>query len=990
MGEEPIKRIKKRNGELVLFDEEKITETVFKSVKAVGEDDYTIARSVAKKVSNVLNIFFKSGHIPSVENIQDLIEKILIEEGHVKIAKSFILYREQRSKLRAMKNTLLDIEGTMNEYLRNIDWRINENSNVGFSLGGLILYISGKITANYWLNNIYPPEVAEAHRNGDFHLHDLSMFCGYCAGWSLKQMLVEGFGGVRGQLQTVPAKHMDTVIGQMVNFLGTLQNEWAGAQAFSSVDTYLAPFVKHDGLNYKQVKQQMQRLLFNIATPSRWGTQCVPIDTEALTDKGWKKYNQIKNAKVATFNIKTGKIDYLKPSRVLSYNYDGYLINLKNRSQDQLVTPDHKVVRKVFNSSKFELIEAEKLMKYKTPVQIPVASETKSKKEINENLVKLFAWLVAEGSFSDGNRKRVYLFQSLKNDKNCREIRNILKKLGYKWDEFEKTGGFSKVKTIRFRLNQESSKKVRKYLNKKKVPELIKTLSSRQINLFLKTYVKGDGHKEEKGRIRIYTKDKDVRDSIQELCTLCGYGSSILKRANGVYTINIIRNKIVNITKISRKKFKGKVWCPTTKNGTFVARRNGKVFITGNTPFINFTFDWMVPKDMKDEKAIIGGKGAEFTYGDCQKEMDMLNKAFMECMIEGDASGRIFTFPIPTYNVTHDFDWDSDNANLLFEMTAKYGIPYFQNFINSSLDPSDVRSMCCRLQLDKRELKSKTGGLFGSGELTGSIGVVTMNLPRIGYQAQTREEFFDKLERLMHIAKTSLEIKRKVVTKYMEGGLLPYTKMYLGSFENHFNTIGLLGMNETIKNFLGPEFDIATKEGKAFAEEVLDFMRETLKNYQEETGSMFNLEATPAEGCSYRLAKMDKERNPETICAGTQEKPYYTNSTQLPVNFTDDIFEALELQDSLQAKYTGGTVLHGFLGEQVSDGEACKKLVQRIAYNFRLPYFTITPTFSVCPVHGYMSGKHEVCPYDDEDVEQNKLFLKRKEVSQDDKMWKEM
>ena len=580
-----------------------------------------------------------------------------------------------------MKKTLLNIEATMNEYLKNIDWRINENSNVGFSLGGLILYISGKITANYWLNNIYPSEVAEAHRNGDFHLHDLSMFCGYCAGWSIKQMLTEGFGGVRGQLQTVPAKHLDTVVSQMVNFLGTLQNEWAGAQAFSSVDTYLAPFVREDKLTYKEIKQNVQRLIFHLATPSRWGTQ---------------------------------------------------------------------------------------------------------------------------------------------------------------------------------------------------------------------------------------------------------------------------------------------------------------------TPFINFTFDWMVPEDMKNEKAIVGGKEMPYTYSECQKEMDMLNKAFMEIMIEGDASGRIFTFPIPTYNITKDFDWDSDNANLLFEMTSKYGIPYFQNFINSSLNPEDVRSMCCRLQLDKRELKSKTGGLFGNGELTGSIGVVTINMPRIGHRAKTKEEFNEILERLMHIAKSSLELKRKVVTKYMEGGLLPYTKRYLGSFENHFNTIGIVGMNEACLNFLGPEYNLTTKEGKAFAEEVLDFMRETLKNYQEETGHLYNLEATPAEGTCYRLAKIDKEKFPEILSAGTQEIPYYTNSSQLPVGHTDDIFEALEMQDSLQTRYTGGTVLHGFLGEQVSNAEACKKLVKRIAHNFRLPYFTITPTFSVCPAHGYMSGEHEICPFDEEEVQQDRIFLKRKEVSADGQMWKEM
>ncbi|MBT5022209.1 ribonucleoside triphosphate reductase [Candidatus Woesearchaeota archaeon] len=647
-----IKRVRKRSGELVLYDDEKITEAIFKSVKAAGHDNYDLAKVLTKKVSAILNIFFKGGSIPTVENIQDLIEKVLVEEGHADIAKTFIIYREQRRITRTDQGVLIDVGETMNEYLTQNDWRVNENANVGYSIGGLILNISGKITANYWLNHVYPKEIREAHIKGDYHIHDLSMYSGYCAGWSLRQLIAEGFGGVPGKLQTVPAKHFDTIIGQMVNFLGTLQNEWAGAQAFSSFDTYLAPFIKIDNLDYKKVKQQMQRFLFNIATPSRWGTQ---------------------------------------------------------------------------------------------------------------------------------------------------------------------------------------------------------------------------------------------------------------------------------------------------------------------TPFINLTLDWVCPEDMKNTPAIIGGKNMDFTYGDCEKEMELINKAFMECMIEGDASGRIFTFPIPTYNITKDFNWDSENAKLLFEMTAKYGIPYFQNFINSSLNPSDVRSMCCRLQMDLRELKSRGGGLFGAAEMTGSIGIVTINLARIGYLSQTKEEYFEKLEKLMDLAKESLEIKRKDIAQSLDKGLFPFTKRYLGSFNNHFSTIGLNGMNESLLNFIGK--NVASKEGIAFAKEVLNFMRNKLSNYQEETGHLYNLEATPAEGASYRMAKADKKRYPDIISAG-KENPYYTNSTQLPVGYTSDIFEALELQDDLQSAYTGGTVFHGFLGEQISDAETCKQLVKRIAYNFSLPYFTITPTFSVCPDHGYIPGKHETCPYD--------------------------
>lgn len=654
--ENRITQVKKRNGSLVLFDQERITNAIWKAVQAVGGTDKKKTEELSDQVVKLLDEKFK-GQIPSVEDIQDLVEKVLIEGGHAKVAKAYILYRDSHRKIRDKKAVFLEIGKTMNEYLDRTDWRVNENSNVDFSVGGLILYIAGKMTANYWLNDVYPEGIRDAHINGDIHIHNLSMFTGYCAGWSMRQLLEEGFGGVPGQLKTVPPKHFDTVIGQMVNFLGTMQNEWAGAQALSSVDTYMAPFVRIDNLDYKQVKQKMQTLLFHLATPSRWGTQ---------------------------------------------------------------------------------------------------------------------------------------------------------------------------------------------------------------------------------------------------------------------------------------------------------------------TCFINFTFDWVVPEDMRNKKAIVGGKEQNYTYGDCQKEMDMVNKAFIECMTEGDASGRVFTFPIPTYNITRNFDWDSENAELLFKMTAKYGIPYFQNFVNSDLKPSDVRSMCCRLRLDLRELRNKTGGLFGSGENTGSIGVVTLNLSRIGYLSKNKEEFFDKLGKLMDVSKESLEIKRKVLVKQMEIGLLPYTKRYLGNLEHHFSTIGLNGMNEACLNFLGK--DIGTKEGKQFAEEVLDFMRKRISDYQEETKSIYNLEATPAEGTSYRFAKTDKEKYPDIITSG-QDEPYYTNSSMLPVNYTDDVFEVLEHQDSLQTKYTGGTVVHCFIGESIEDTETCKALVKKIAYNYKLPYYTISPTFSVCADHGYIRGEVYKCPKCSKDTE---------------------
>ncbi|MBS3073408.1 ribonucleoside triphosphate reductase [Candidatus Pacearchaeota archaeon] len=666
-----LKEIKKRDGTLVQFDKEKIHHAILKAVLAVGGDDTTEVERLTDIVLTKATGVSKEGNkIITVEEIQDLVEKALIEEGHAKTAKAYILYRNQRKQTRDARAMLLDINKVMGEYLNQDDWRVKENSNISYSSAGLLMHLSGTLIANYTLNNIYPTEIAEAHKNGDFHLHDLSMgIMGYCAGWSLRQLLTEGFNGVPGKIDSVPPKHLNSVIWLMINFIGTLQNEWAGAQAFSSFDTYLAPFIKADNLSYDEVYQCIQAFVFNMNVPSRWGAQ---------------------------------------------------------------------------------------------------------------------------------------------------------------------------------------------------------------------------------------------------------------------------------------------------------------------TPFSNITLDWVVPEDMKNKPAIIGGKEMDFTYGNCQKEMDMVNKAFIETMMKGDAKGRIFTFPIPTYNITRDFDWNNENANLLFEMTSKYGTPYFQNFINSELNPEDVRSMCCRLQMDMRELKSRGGGLFGSGELTGSVGVVTIDLPRIGYVSKTEEEFFEQLKHLMDLAKESLEIKRKIVQKNIDDNFMPYTKRYLVNLTHHFSTIGLVGMNECLMNFFGKETQIYTQKGKEFAQKVLDYMREILKRYQEETGHLYNLEATPAEGTSYRLAKIDKEKYPEILTQGKND-PYYTNSTQLPVNYTGDIFEALELQDSLQTRYTGGTVLHGFMGEKISDPKICKELVKRIAYNFRLPYFTITPTFSVCPTHGYLNGEHEYCPICDEDiikkVNQGKLKL---------------
>ena len=655
-----IKKIKKRDGRIVDFDQTKIREAILKAAKAVGGKDEALAEALSDKVVDALEAKFKSWATPNVEETQDVVEKVLIENGHAKTAKAYILYREQRRKIRETAHVLGYIDRTIDGYLRQSDWRVRENSNAGYSLSGLLFYAAGTFIAQYTLNNVYPPEISSAHKDGDFHIHDLSMgISGYCAGWSLRQLLTDGFNGVQSRIDSKPPKHLNSALWQMINYLGTLQNEWAGAQAFSSFDTYLAPFVRTDRLNYEEVKQAVQGFVFNMNVPSRWG---------------------------------------------------------------------------------------------------------------------------------------------------------------------------------------------------------------------------------------------------------------------------------------------------------------------GQTPFSNITIDWTVPEDMKDKPAIVGGKEQNFTYGDCVEEMSLVNRAFIEVMTEGDANGRVFTFPIPTYNITREFGWSEDNARLLFQMTARYGLPYFQNFVNSELKPGDVRSMCCRLQLDARELRKRGGGLFGAGEMTGSVGVVTLNMARLGYLSKSEEEFFDRLGRLMALAKNSLEIKREVVQKNMDNGLMPYSKRYLGDLNHHFSTIGINGMNEALLNFM--EVGIAEPEGKKFALRALDFMRDKMRDFQEETGQMYNLEATPAEGTSYRLAKLDKAKHADIITANEKAvkengaAPYYTNSTHLPVGYTDDIFEALEHQDELQAKYTGGTVLHGFLGERISDWETCAKLVKRIAYNFRLPYYTITPTFSVCPVHGYIAGEHFTCPHD--------------------------
>ena len=654
-----ISHVIKRDGAVRDFDAAKITHALERAGQSTGELTLKAAREVTER--GVLPRLAALGGItPHIEQIQDAVECALFDAGYRVTLRAYIVYREQHRKLRETRKTLVDVESSMNEYLQQTDWRVNANANQGYSLGGLILNVSGKVVANYWLSHVYAPAIGRAHREADIHIHDLDMLSGYCAGWSLRTLLSEGLNGVTGKVEAGPPKHLSSAVGQIVNFLGTMQNEWAGAQAFSSFDTYLAPYVRKDQLGYEAVRQCMQELVYNLNVPSRWGTQ---------------------------------------------------------------------------------------------------------------------------------------------------------------------------------------------------------------------------------------------------------------------------------------------------------------------TPFTNLTFDWVCPEDLRDQVPVIGGQEMPFAYGELQAEMDLINKAYIDVMASGDAKGRVFTFPIPTYNITPDFDWSSPNALALFDMTARYGLPYFQNFINSELKPNQIRSMCCRLQLDLRELLKRGNGLFGSAEQTGSLGVVTVNCARLGFVfAGDEAGLLARLDDLLELARQSLEVKRKVIQRLMDQGLFPYTKRYLGTLRNHFSTIGVNGINEMIRNFTGDQHDITSQWGHDFASRLLDHVRARMVQFQEETGHLYNLEATPAEGTTYRFAKEDKKRFPAILQAGTEQNPYYTNSSQLPVGFTDDPFEALECQDDLQRKYTGGTVLHLYMNERISSAQACSDLVKRALTRFRLPYITVTPTFSICPKHGYLAGEHKFCPKCDQDL----------------------
>ena len=1169
-----VTKIKKRDGRIVPFEVEKIATAIFKAAQAVGGRDRLLARSLALKVASLLNEQFDGHTVPNVEQVQDFVEKVLIEEGHAKTAKAFILYRDQHARLRDLRK-FIDSDQLIEGYLSQLDWRVRENSNMTFSLQGLNNHVASAVSSHYWLHKIYPSEVRDAHLNRDLHIHDLQLLSAYCTGWDLQDLLLRGFGGVSGKIESTPPKHLRAALGQVVNFFYTVQGEIAGAVAFSNFDTYLAPFIHYDKLNYSEVKQCLQEFMFNMNVPTRVGFQCMSEDTEVLSQMGWKKYNEIRvGEKITTFNLGNGCLEYLPVKKIFAKEYQGKMYNLKNRITDQLISPEHRVVRR-FDSESYVLEKIEKVLGSKSPCIIPVFS---GKNPQGENNIK---------------------------------------------------------------SNEDIGKS----------------------------------------------------ENWKDVC----------------------------IKEIKEVQYKGIIWCPNTKNETVIARRKGKVFITGNTPFTNITLDLTVPSNVKNDPVVIGGKLQKENYGAFQKEMDIFNQVFGEVMLEGDAHGRVFSFPIPTINITRNFSWGKKEWRPIWEMTAKYGVPYFANFVNSEMSPDDARSMCplagdekvlikssrgrnleysqirniyegnshqekyeiyadgkfvqgkfnkftdqkmlaiilenghqvkmstehlnfvltgqkdaetvlpakavtpgmylpyslrpyygeggnkdlgyfvgafagdgsfdrdqtvvfslekkfkakvieklaniakyyfgahasivkdkksqlvtlnihsaaavglcrdfvedkargkhyrsrlfgmslefrkgvlaghydtdggnrnriytsswkmvetlnmlaatlgtttsiykderlgrlglepnfavlvyrlnrknygnlwfkengrlwmrikqvkkitnntaycfevergkpvftigttgilthnCRLRLDNRELRKRGGGLFGANPLTGSIGVVTINLPRLGYLAKNREDFFKRLEKVMAIAAESLWIKREVLERFTKEGLYPYCRHYLDKIKagfneywrNHFNTIGLLGMNEAALNLL--KTPITSRSGHKFALDTLRFMREKLMDYQNKENQLYNLEATPGEGTSYSFAKQDKETYPKIIVANEKAcqkgaKPYYTNSTHLPVNFTDDFFEALDRQDDLQSLYTGGTVLHGFLGERLPNITAVKKLVKKIAYQYHLPYFTLTPTFSICPKHGYLAGECEYCPKCDAEIGYKSVKRKVKSV----------
>ena len=971
-----MEKVIKRDGRIVDYDPFKITNAIWAAVKAVGGTDYNRAVELTQIIQDRLNVKYED--IATVEQIQDEVEKTLVKAGHYKTAKAYILYRKQHQDIRNAQALVSMNNDVIEKYISQNDWRVNENANMTFSLQGMNFHISGRLVEDYWLHRLYPDPVRQCHESGDFHIHDTSVLGPYCVGWDLMDLLTTGFRGVKGKVASKPPKHFRAALGQAVNFMFTLQGECAGAQAFASFDTLLAPFIYYDGLNYEQVKQSLQEFIFNMNVPTRVGFQCLSEDTEILSRNGWVNYDKLKTGdEIATYNINSQSIEYMPVKKVFARKYEGKMYHLKNRITDQLISPNHRIVRRKYHANpllrKVVLEPIEQALSAKSPISIPVANNGNINgiHDLDLNMVKLAAWIISDGTIDKSGRGtgRISIYQSkIKHPVEYDEIITLCDDLGLSYTEREQNGLGGPVAVIRFL--SESNKEILAFFESDKekgikhIPPKILQADANISRAFIATYLKGDGTGN-----KTLTVCENLKNELMQVIINAGLGATDTirdYRNNPVnkqllHIIRIIKTENMYIEQVDEINYSGIIWCPSTDNETVVARRNGKTFITGNSPFSNLSFDLEVSPLYKDQPVIIGGEFKDKTYGEFQKEMNMLNQAFAEIMVEGDAEGRVFTFPIPTYNITEDFDWDNPQHDIIWQMTAKYGIPYFANFVNSDMNPEDARSMCCRLRLDTRELQKRGGGLFGSNPLTGSIGVVTINMPRLGYLSANKEDFFSRLALLMDIASQSLEIKRKALENLTEQGLYPYSKFYLRSIKqssgqywvNHFSTIGLVGMNEACLNLL--DKSIADPEGQQFAIEVLNFMRERIRCCQKKTGNLYNLEATPAEGCSYSLLLKDRERFKDY-----PDYPYYNNSTQLPVNYTDDLFLALRHQELLQELYTGGTVLHAFLGE-APEPAAIKALLQKMV-RFRIPYYSFTPTFSVCEEHGYLKGEQYICP----------------------------
>jgi len=1041
-----IDKIKKRDGKIVSFEKDKIINAIFNAAKSVGGQDYETAKRLGEEVIGILKQKLGPGEIPTVEQVQDIVEKVLVENGHYKTAKSYILYRKQHEEIRKIKDLFSNVE-VIENYLNMKDWRVKENANMTYSLQGLNFHVSSIITSQYWLNKIYPPEIKQAHLNGEFHIHDLGILGAYCVGWDLQDLLLSGFKGVRGKIESKPAKHFRSALGQIVNFFYTLQGESAGAQAFS-FDGQTPIVIKRNGNiefitlemlfnDYKHLARELNKseviLAENIyrrysiddADKRKYLDSRLPSEPilfqldqiEVLTEQGFIPLKAISRHKIENKNDELLIIE----------TEDGNVLR---------ITRSHPVILSNGTIKRGnELREGDELLSTNSSVNFT------GKIKLQSDFAYLIGFMIAEGCW--GHQTKDYSVASQKkNTEERKKIENILKKLKIPYHENE---DFNIVLgTTRMGRFIRNHLKLQDGSHRKNLPAFVFDLTNENIGDLISGIIDGDGDIDRERIVRIHSTSYTLLMQLKQILDVLGINSTVRysayknakKNWKDAYVLRfrvdeeklpIFRHsiKLQNIkTKVKESpEFSSKVvkiveakmnsvyvYDITTENEHFLINNivvhnsnfdtllapfirydnlnykqvkqavqeflfniNVPTRVGFQTPFTNITLDLVVPNHLKNMPVIIGGKPQSETYGDFQKEIDIFNKVFAEVMIEGDANNRVFTFPIPTYNIAKDFEFENKNYDKIFEMASKYGIPYFANFINSEMKPEDVRSMCCRLRIDNRLLQKRGGGLFGANPLTGSIGVVTINMPRLGFLSKTKEEFFEKLEKIMLLAKNSLEIKRKTLENLTEKGLYPYSKFYLRDikkrfnqyWKNHFSTIGLIGMNECCLNFLG--CTIGDKEGLKFAEEVLDFMRNKLVEFQEKTGNNYNLEATPAEGTSYRLARIDKKKFPEIIVANNEEvkkgaKPYYTNSTQLPVNFTDDIFEALKLQEGLQTKYTGGTTMHIFLGEKKPSVEAIKTLVKKICENFSLPYFTITPTFSICPVHGYIFGEHNYCP----------------------------